>query len=182
MLKMHTPEGADGATGNAGADAATQAAGASVATDAGLLPYDPIDLLRRVMDASGRGQIRGLYGPLHYAITKTIEAAASAAASGGIGLEAEACASAEPAKTGGEPPEGKGQEATEYRLLTVWGDVEPSVGEAAFDRYDDLVAAAREHRETQGSDDGLYGITVSRGASVDVFPFAGAELSGDEED
>lgn len=35
--------------------------------------YDPIDLLRRVMQASNDGHINGLYGPLHFAIKRVLD-------------------------------------------------------------------------------------------------------------
>lgn len=42
------------------------------------LCHDPIDLLARVLKASEDGHIKGLYGPLHGAITKVVSASQSA--------------------------------------------------------------------------------------------------------
>lgn len=69
-----------------------------------------------------------------------------------------------------------GQHAvTRYFLLTMFGDVEPSI-DGPYEDDEARLAAARDHRAS-GDEDGLYRLDVGLDGTVDVGSFSGCELN-----
>lgn len=70
----------------------------------------------------------------------------------------------------------------QYYLVTIWGDVEPSVHSGPFETEDQVLEAAREYRKSsQISNDmySLYYLEIENG-KPELSSFSGEELDGDE--
>lgn len=71
-----------------------------------------------------------------------------------------------------------------YKLLIIWGNVEPELDSRIHDEYEDLVKQARLTKETEGDENGLFYLEWEEilvgdclvKSHVEVHPFGSYEL------
>lgn len=85
--------------------------------------------------------------------------------------------SEEPGQNVGEQIE---QSDQDLFLLIMEGDVEPSV-RGPFMSETERIEAARQYRQNEGNDDGLYRLSVPKGITPSVESFGGAEIEGESD-